>query len=172
MSTADTALVYFAGHGMQHNGINYLAPVDARVEDEADLRKLINLQGIIDDLQNARGVRILIIDACRDNNAITQLARRMPATRGAGLTRGLARVEGADGTLIAFATQPDRVAADGDGRNSPFARALLKHLPTPGLELRTLMTRVRTEVVTATGGAQRPEVRDSLVGEFTFKRTP
>ena len=71
--------------------------------------------------------------------------------------------------MIAFATQPNRVAADGAGRNSPFTQALLKNLPTPGLELRTLMTRVRAEVVAATGGAQRPEVWDSLVGEFDFK---
>jgi uncharacterized caspase-like protein len=113
-----------------------------------------------------------MVDACRDNDIVQQLARRLPATRSSGLTRGLARIEGADGTLIAFATQPNRVAADGDGRNSPFARALLRHLPTPGLELRTLMTRVRTDVVNLTGGTQRPEVWDSLVGEFVFKKMP
>jgi tetratricopeptide (TPR) repeat protein len=172
MSRADTALVYYAGHGLQHNGINYLVPVDARIEDEANLRRLFNLQAVIDDLQNAGRVRILMVDACRDNNIVQQLARRLPATRSSGLTRGLARIEGADGTLIAFATQPNRVAIDGDGQNSPFARALLRHLPTPDLELRTLMTRVRTEVVNLTAGAQRPEVWDSLVGEFIFKKMP
>jgi tetratricopeptide (TPR) repeat protein len=169
---ADTALVFYAGHGLQHNGINYLVPVDARIEDEADLRKLFNLAQVIDDLQSAARVRILIVDACRDNNVVQQLARRSPATRAAALTRGLARIDGADGTLIAFATQPNRVAADGAGRNSPFTRALLKHMVTPGLELRTLMTRVRAEVVSTTDGAQRPEVWDSLVGEFAFKAGP
>jgi tetratricopeptide (TPR) repeat protein len=168
---ADTALVFFAGHGLQHNGINYLAPVDGRIEDETDLRKLINLQDVISDLQNAGRVRILIVDACRDNQVLQQLASRLPATRTAAFTRGLARIEGADGTLIAFATQPNRLANDGDGRNSPFTQALLKHLPTPGLELRTLMTRVRSEVVNATGRTQRPEVWDSLVGEVVFRNT-
>ena len=168
----DTALVFYAGHGLQHNGTNYLVPVDARIEDEADLRKLINLAQVINDLQSAARVRILIVDACRDNNVVQQLASRASATRSTGLTRGLARIDGADGTLIAFATQPNRVAADGAGRNSPFTRALLKHMPTPGLELRTLMTRVRSEVVSTTDGAQRPEVWDSLVGEFAFKAGP
>lgn len=169
---ADSALVYYAGHGIQHNGANYLAPVDARIEDEADLRKLINLQDVIDDLRNSTRVRILIVDACRDNKVVAQLSSRVPATRAAAFTRGLARVDGADGTLVAFATQPNRVAVDGEGRNSPFTRALLKHLPTPGLELRTLMARVRAEVVDATAGAQRPEVWDSLVGEFAFRERP
>lgn len=78
----------------------------------------------------------------------------------------------ADGTLVVFATQPNRVAADGAGRNSPFTEALLRHLPTPGIELRTLMIRVRADVVAATNGVQRPELSDSLVGEFVFKAGP
>jgi tetratricopeptide (TPR) repeat protein len=172
LDKADTALVFYAGHGLQHNGINYLAPIDARIEDEADLRKLVNLQVVINDLQNAGRVRILIVDACRDNDVVQQIARRLSPTRSSAFSRGLARIDGADGTLVAFATQPNRVAADGDGRNSPFSQALLKYLPTPGLELRTLMTRVRAEVVNITGGTQRPEVWDSLVGEFAFKVSP
>ena len=165
---SDTALVFYAGHGIQHNGINYLAPVDAKLDDETDLRKLFNLQDVMNDLQAASHVRILIVDACRDNDAVKQLAGRLPPTRSAAFTRGLASVAAADGTLVAFATQPNRVAADGAGRNSPFTQALIKHLATPGLELRTLMTRVRADVVGATGGSQRPEVWDSLVGEFAF----
>jgi uncharacterized caspase-like protein len=172
LDKADTALVFYAGHGLQHNGINYLAPIDARIEDEADLRKLVNLQVVINDLQSAGRVRILIVDACRDNDVVQQIARRLSPTRSSAFSRGLARIDGADGTLVAFATQPNRVAADGDGRNSPFSQALLKYLPTPGLELRTLMTRVRAEVVNITGGTQRPEVWDSLVGEFAFKVSP
>jgi uncharacterized caspase-like protein len=165
---AETALVYYAGHGLQHNGINYLTPIDARLDDEADLRKLILLQNVLDDLQGASKIRLLFIDACRDNEAVQQLASRLPRTRAAAFTRGLAGAS-ADGTLIAYATQPNKVAADGQGRNSPFTQALLKHLPIPGVELRTLLTRVRAEVVQATGGAQRPEVSDSLVGEFAFR---
>ena len=165
---ADTALVFYAGHGLQHQGINYLAPVDARLDDESDLRRLVNLQDVIADLQGASRVRILMVDACRDNEAVQQLASSLPKTRAAAFSRGLAKVD-ADGTLIAFATQANRVAADGDGRNSPFTTALLKHLPIPGVELRTLMTRVRADVVQSTEGKQRPEVWDSLVGEFAFK---
>jgi Caspase domain len=166
---SDTALVFYAGHGLQHLGVNYLAPIDAKIDDETDLRKLVNVQDVISDLQSAGHVRILIVDACRDNKVMEELSSKLPATRSAAFTRGLARISAADGTLIAFATQPNRVAEDGAGRNSPFTTALLKNLPTPGLELRTLLTRVRAEVVAATDGTQRPEVWDSLVGEFTFK---
>jgi uncharacterized caspase-like protein/TPR repeat protein len=167
--SADTALVFYAGHGIQHQGVNYLAPIDARIEDETDLRKLINLQAMIDDLQSASRIRILLIDACRDNKGVQQLNAKLPkATREAALTRGLARIDSAEGTLVVFATQPNRVAADGKGRNSPFAQALLKHLPTPGVEIRTLLTRVRADVVASTSDKQRPELYDSLVGEFVL----
>nr|MDQ3819876.1 Asp-tRNA(Asn)/Glu-tRNA(Gln) amidotransferase subunit GatB [Acidobacteriota bacterium] len=88
---ADTAVVFFAGHGLQHNGVNYLEPVDAMLADETDLRRFIRLQGVLEDLQNARGVRILILDACRDNEAIQQLAANLPKSRSAAFTRGLAQ---------------------------------------------------------------------------------
>jgi hypothetical protein len=163
------AVVFYAGHGLQHNGINYLVPVDADIADESDLRKLIQVQSILEDLSGASRVRILVIDACRDNDAVQQLTRRLPATRSAAFGRGLAPLgPQAEGTLVAFATQPNRVAIDGTGRNSPFTAALLKHIATPRLELRTLFTRVRSEVFAATKGAQRPEVSDSLLGEFQF----
>ncbi len=167
-----TALVFYSGHGIQYQGENYLLPIDARIEDESDLRRLIKLQDVIGDLQNASDVRILIVDACRDNEAVQQVAARLPAPRAAAMNRGLSRMADADGTLVVFATQPNRVAADGPGRNSPFTQALLKHMPTPGVELRTLMTRVRADVVAATNGTQRPELSDSLVGEFVFKASP
>jgi tetratricopeptide (TPR) repeat protein len=164
---ADTALVFYAGHGLQHQGVNYLAPVDARMTDETDLRKFVRVQNVLEDLQNGKGVRILILDACRDNEAIQQLAATLPKSRSATVRGGLAS-EKAEGVIIAYATQPDRVAADGDGRNSPFTAALLKNLPTPGVELRTMFTRVRAEVLRTTGGAQRPETSDSLDGEVVL----
>lgn len=167
---SDIALVFYAGHGLQYQGINYLAPVDAQLTDEADLRKFVNLQDVLSDLQGASRVRILIVDACRDNAAIQQLANSLPKSRSAGLARGLAKVE-ADGTLVAFATQANKTAEDGQGRNSPFTSSMLKRLIEPGIELRTMMTRVRSDVVTATKGVQRPEVWDSLVGEFVFAST-
>lgn len=166
---SDVALAFYAGHGLQHQGVNYLAPVDAKIEDETDLRRrFLKVQDLIEELQNARGARILLLDACRDSDAVRQLAAALPKSRAAGVRRGLAG-EKAEGILIAFATQSDRTAADGAGRNSPFTEALLKHLPTPGQEIRTMFTRVRSEVLRATGGTQRPEVSDSLDGEFAFR---
>ncbi|GEC17303.1 caspase family protein [Nitrobacter winogradskyi] len=168
--TANASLVFFAGHGLQYQGVNYLAPVDGQLSDETDLKKFIRLQDVIDDLQNTPGVRILIVDACRDNDAITQLAASAPTpkSRSIGLQRGLAKVE-ADGIFVAFASQANKVASDGNGRNSPFTASLLKRIVEPGVELRTIMTRVRGDVVTATHNAQRPEAWDSLIGEFTFR---
>jgi len=132
--SADTALVFYAGHGIQHLGVNYLVPVDARIEDETELRKLINLQAMIDDLQSASRIRILLIDACRDNKGVQQLNARLPkATREAGLTRGLARIDNAEGTLVVFATQPNRVAADGKGETAPLHRRCSNIFRRPAL---------------------------------------
>ena len=100
---------------------------------------------------------------------LQQFAATLPKICSAAFTRGLARIDRTEGTLIAFATQPERVAQDGHStRNSPFTAALLKHLPTPGLDVRVLFTRVRSEVLRATKGEQRPEVSDSLDGEFAL----
>lgn len=172
---ADIALIFYAGHGLQRDGINYLAPMDAFVDEASTLINFIGLQTMIAHLQAARLVRILIVDACRDNGIEPRLAgRQIPAGRLGSTPRGLAAVnlEDGKGTLVAFATQPNNTAVDGVGRNSPFTEALLRHLVTPGLELRTLLTRVRAEVVNATDGRQRPEVVDSLIGEVVLKPAP
>ncbi|MGP0059820.1 MAG: caspase domain-containing protein [Beijerinckiaceae bacterium] len=166
---ADVALVFFGGHGIQHRGVNYLAPVDAEVKDEADLRRFPTAQQIVEDLQAAKNVRILILDACRDNKVVEQMASLLPASRAAGFSRGLGRMEKAEGTLIAFSTQPNTMAEDGAGANSPFMAALLKHLPEPGLDVRLVFARARADVYDETHHEQLPELSDSLVGEFTFK---
>lgn len=165
--SVDTALVYYAGHGLQHLGVNYLVPIDATLTDETDLRKFFKLQDVIGDLQGASKIRILIVDACRDNDAIQQLASSLPKSRSAAFARGLAKTE-ADGTLVVFATQSNKVASDGGGRNSPFTAAFLARMRQPSVDLRVLMARVRADVVEATKGTQRPEVWDSLIGEFAF----
>ena len=171
--TADVVLFFYAGHGIQDQGRNYLAPIDAALADETDLRRqFIRLDDILDDLSSAKGARILLIDACRDNNAVEALRTAVTPSRAAGVTRGLARVSAANGQLVAFATQPDRVATDGDGQNSPFTAALVKHLGTPGIELRTALTRVRGDVATATDNDQIPEVSDSLLGEIYLSSPP
>jgi uncharacterized caspase-like protein len=164
--TAEVTLFYFAGHGLQDQGRNYLAPVDAALQDETDLRRnFVRLDDVLDDLASADGARILLLDACRDNDAVDALRAAVP-TRSAGVSRGLARVPSVEGQLVAFATQPDRVADDGVGSNSPFTTALVKHLATPGVELRTSLTRVRVDVAKATNDAQVPEVWDSVLGEI------
>jgi len=171
--TADVVLLFYAGHGIQDQGRNYLAPVDATLGDETDLRRrFIRLDDVLDDLSSAKGARILLLDACRDNDAVEALRTAVTPSRAAGVTRGLARVTAADGQLVAFATQPDRVATDGDGQNSPFTTALVKHIKTPGIELRTVLTRVRGDVATATNSDQIPEVTDSLLGEIYLSSAP
>lgn len=172
---AEVALIFYAGHGLQRDGMNYLAPMDAFVDETNNLVNFIGLQTMIGHMQDAKLVRILIVDACRDNGIEARLPGRQIATGPLGSAiRGLAAVNVADGkgTLVAFATQPNNTAVDGVGRNSPFTEALLRHLVTPGLELRTLLTRVRAEVVNATDGRQRPEVVDSLIGEVVLKPVP
>lgn len=172
---ADIALIFYAGHGLQRGGVNYLAPMDAYLDQESKLVNFVGLQTLIGHLQDAKLARILIVDACRDSGIDPRLAGRQILTSQAGnMSRGLAAVnlEDGKGTLVAFATQPNNTAVDGVGRNSPFVEAILRHMLTPGLELRTLLTRVRAEVVNATDGRQRPEVVDSLIGEVILRPTP
>ena len=162
---AEVALLYFAGHGMQmgrrDRAENYLLPVDATLQDARDTDdEALALSKVMDFLDGAQN-RIIVLDACRDN----PLAQRMAntgATRSA--SRGLAPLESAgSGTLVAFATAPGSVAADGTGRNSPFTSALLEHLDTPGLDAQALFTRVRQRVHEATAGRQVPWNNDALL---------
>ena len=165
---ADVALVFFAGHGVQHNGINYLVPVDGKLTDETDLRRYILVSDILYDLQQSKGAKILILDACRDDEVFAYLDS-LPKTRSLAKNRGLAE-EKAEGVLIAFAAQPDKLAADAlpGTSNSPFTSALLNHIGTPNIELRTMLTRVRAEVYLSTKQTQLPETSDSMIGEFHF----
>jgi uncharacterized caspase-like protein len=164
---ADVTLLFYAGHGLQDQGKNYLAPVDATLSDETDLwRRFVRLDDVLGVLADAKGARILLLDACRDNHAVEALRAAVPKSRSAGISRGLARIPHAEGQLVAFATQPDRVAVDGEGADSPFTTALVAHLAEPGVELRTVLTRVRVDVAKATNRDQIPEVADSLLGEI------
>lgn len=169
---AEIAIFFFAGHGLQFNEANYLAPVDAGT---SDLSKFIKLQSIMEDLQSKQGVRILIIDACRTRPEPQSVsAAPQSAGRSVAFVRGgLARVENQNvprGMFIAFAATPGEAAYDGVRTNSPFTGALLKHLATPGLELRRLFTRVRKEVVADTNDDQTPESVDRLLQEEFFFR--
>lgn len=161
---AEIALFFFAGHGLQIGGENYVVPTDARLAAASDVDfELVPLDLVARALSGAQA-RILILDACRDN----PMAARLPAgSRSAG--RGLAPVERVDlGMLIAFSTAPGAVALDGTSDNSPFTEALVEHLRTPGLEIRQVMTRVRRSVVERTGGRQVPWDNSSLLADIVL----
>ncbi len=165
---ADVGLFFYAGHGLQVKGKNYLAPIDAALDDEADLDfEALPVRTVLKQMERHTKTNLVILDACRNNPLARNLARSM-GTRSAGIGRGLARETTGIGTLIAFATEPDNVALDGDGKNSPFTTALLRHIETPGLDVAQLMRRVRKEVIDETSGRQVPWNNSSLTGDFYF----
>ncbi|NNE23286.1 MAG: hypothetical protein HKN11_11830 [Rhizobiales bacterium] len=166
---ADAALFFYAGHGLQVKGKNYLVPVDAELASEASLDfETVRLQTILSLMERTRRTNLVFLDACRNNPMARNLARNM-GTRSAAIGRGLARVETGVGTLIAYSTQPGNVALDGEGFHSPFAKALLKHTEQPGLEIEGLMRKVRQDVITETNGAQVPWNHSSLTRTFVFR---
>ncbi|MEC9367800.1 MAG: caspase family protein [Pseudomonadota bacterium] len=168
LSGADVALFFYAGHGLQVSGQNYLAPVDARLSDDADLDfETVPLGLVLRQMERDSKTNIVFLDACRDNPLARNLAQSM-GTRSAAVGRGLARIETGVGTMIAFATQPGNVALDGTGRNSPFTAALLNNIALPGLDISQMMIGVRRQVIEVTGGKQVPWEHSSLTGQFFF----
>lgn len=167
---AEVGLFFYAGHGLQISGNNYLVPIDAELTGEADVYvQLLNLRDVMAVMEAAVPTRLVLLDACRDNPLATTLARNLPKTRSTVVGQGLARMEAPQGTLIAYATAPERTAADGEGRNSPFTAALLEQIDKPGLEARQILTRVRQTVIDATDGIQVPWDESSLTGDFYFR---
>ncbi|WP_027566810.1 caspase family protein [Bradyrhizobium sp. URHA0013] len=169
---AQIVVVYYAGHGVQVEGRNYLIPVDVELKSGARMTDaMIDMDTIMAGLDDQVRTNILIFDACRNNPMAQQVASAgtnraieaasglaAPTSLGAGATLGA-------GTLIAFATAPGQVALDGEGANSPFSAALSRHLGTPGLEVQQMLTRVRAEVVSTTKNKQVPWSNSSLLGE-------
>lgn len=172
IANADTALFFFAGHGLQVDGENYLVPVDAVIANEVQLqRETVRLRDQLQLMSERAGVSILLLDCCRDNPFVRSFnAGRSKRTRSAA-AQGLAKVGVDDGSFIAFATGPDSVAQDGDGTNSPFTKALLEHIATPDQSLADIMTDVTDAVTTATGEEQVPWYHSSLRRRFYFLRT-
>lgn len=172
---ADVALFFFAGHGLQARGSNYLIPVDAELEDETSLDfEAVEVDFVLRQMQRSSGIRIVILDACRDNPMATTLAKTMGTTRSTGVGSGLAKIgvdNGGEGTVIAFATSPGSVAYDGDGDHSPFTTALLDHIDAPGINIQTMFTRVTGDVFRATAKKQRPWINASLVNEVFLNPT-
>ena len=168
---ADVALLYYAGHGIEVSGQNYLVPTDARLNGAGDVDfETVDLTTATAALERAAGLKLLILDACRDNPFRSRL-QQGGGTR--SISRGLARVEpnGRD-IVVAYAAREGTTAADGEGTNSPYTAALLKHIGTPGLDVRLLFGKVRDDVVSATGGEQEPYIYESLGGDVLRLRTP
>jgi hypothetical protein len=162
--TADIAVVYYAGHGIEVGGTNYLIPVDAKLARDYDVEdEAVALDRIIWALQSVKRLRLILLDACRDNPFAAKLQRSVglrAATKG-----GLAKLDDVSAdTLVAYAAKAGSVSYDGVGPNSPFASALLKHVAEPGLDIRIALGRVRDEVLKATGGRQEPFIYGSLGG--------
>jgi len=161
---ADIAVVYYAGHGMEVDGTNYLIPVDAKLERDTDVYdEAFSLDRILLAVEPAKQLRLVILDACRDN-PFAKTMKKTVASRAVG--RGLAKVEPTSpNTLIAYSAKAGSTALDGDSKNSPFTTALAKHLTTPGLDVRRAFGFVRDDVLKTTGNRQEPFVYGSLGGD-------
>ena len=159
-SASEVAVVFYAGHGIEVDSRNFLVPVDARLTSDQDVEfETVPLELVMRSVARASGLRLVILDACRENPFAVSM-QRSGATRSVG--RGLARVEPAGDTLVAYAAKERTVALDGEGRNSPYSAALLAHLEEPGLEVGLLFRKVRDAVLATTGGRQEPFVYGSL----------
>ncbi|MCK6454100.1 MAG: caspase family protein [Alphaproteobacteria bacterium] len=155
------ALIYYAGHGIQSRGRNYMIPVDAALGTEFDLRfQAVDVSALTEAIEQAQSrVSFLILDACRNN----PFERRLR-----GAAQGLAAVDAARGALIAYATAPGSVAADGEGRNGTYTEELAKALTVPGLKAEEVFKRVTAAVEARTKGQQTPWISSSLRGDFVF----
>jgi tetratricopeptide (TPR) repeat protein len=167
---AGVSLFYYAGHGMQVAGKNYLIPVDARLERPSSLGiEAIEVGTVLSDMEAEKRINLVFLDACRDNPLSRSLARSFGPSRSTAVGQGLAQLPAGIGTLITFATSPDTVALDGSGKNSPFTSAMLKYIRMPGLEIRSMLTRVCADVIKATNERQVPWDHSSLTGDFYFR---
>jgi tetratricopeptide (TPR) repeat protein len=165
--SARLTLLYYAGHGMQVDGKNYLVPIDAKLTAPSDLAfETLELDKILAGLDDEARANVVVLDACRDNPLARSFASKLGATRSAAVPAGLAGYATVGtGTLIAFATAPGQTALDGAGTNSPFTTAFIKHVRTRGIEVNQMLTRVRVEVAGETKNRQVPWANSSLLGE-------
>src|SRR6267378_5525800 len=163
---ADVAVFFYAGHGIAINGTNYLLPTDADIKSEMDVKlgAAINIDLTLDQTMSDAKVKLVFLDACRDNPFAAKI-KSNSATRSVNVQTGLAEMKSGEGTLIAFATGPGQTALDGqEGSNSPFTRALLANIATPGVEIQQAMTKVRAQVNEETSKNQLPWGHTNLIG--------
>jgi Caspase domain len=167
---AEVAVVFFAGHGMEIGGDNWLIPVDAELTtDLATEQEAVSLRTVMLMVSTASKLGLVVLDACRNNPFLAKMKRTMTAR---AVTRGLSPVEPTNNVLVAYAAKDGTTAADGKGRNSPFTTALLRHLETPGLEVTFLFRNVRDDVIAATGSEQQPFTYGSLSKEEIYLASP
>jgi formylglycine-generating enzyme required for sulfatase activity len=166
--SADVGVFYYSGHAMQFNGVNYLMPVDARLDDEADLYRFTRVDDVLRYLQQVKALKILVLDSCRDNPLTETLKRSIGSTRAVSVQRGLAAMEAPTGTIVSYSTQKGQTAADGMGRNSPYTAAFLRHIEEPA-EIGDIFRDVSADVFRATDEKQLPELSLSIIGKFYLK---
>ena len=170
-SSSDLALVFYAGHGIEMGGQNFLIPVDATLSSDIDVAfEAVPLHLVMRAVEGAKRLRIVLLDACRNNPFASRMARTLGRTRSVG--RGLARIEPPGDMLVAYAAKDGQVAEDGAGFNSPFTEGLLEHLETPGLEIQFLLRKVRDSVLQSTNYRQEPHVYGSLGGDPYYLLPP
>ena len=165
---SEVGLFFYAGHGLQVSSVNYLVPVDAKLEDASGLDfELVRLDLVQRTMERETNTNIIFLDACRDNPLARNLARAM-GTRSIEIGRGLAPTQSGAGTLISFSTQPGNVALDGVGRNSPYAGSLVARILKPKYDLSSILIDVRNDVMRATQDRQVPWEHSALRGRFYF----
>lgn len=168
---ADIALFFYAGHGLQVAGKNYLLPVDAALEDETSLDfEAVSVDFVLRQMSRETSIRLVFLDACRDNPLAEVLARTAGVK---GASSGLAEIpieNGGAGTLVAFAASPNQLAYDGSGDHSPFTTALLQHIGESNISVTEAMNRVTSDVFKATAGKQRPWINVSLTTEVVLHK--
>jgi uncharacterized caspase-like protein len=168
LQDAAAGVFFYAGHGLQVRGINYLVPVDAELTTSAALDfEMVRLDVVHRVMEQQTNSNVLFLDACRDNPLARNLARALGA-RSAEIGRGLAAVESGSGTLISFSTQPGNTAFDGRGRNSPYAAALVRNITTSKDDLNAILVSVRNDVMKETQGKQVPWEHSALTSRFYF----
>lgn len=174
---ADWAAIYYAGHGIEVGGINYLIPVDAQLKDENSISaQAVNIEYILNTVEAAKKLRLVILDACRDNPFVAQLrtasataSRSISGLGASSVGTGLARIEPAPGTLVVYSTKNGQVALDGDGKNSPFVEALVKRIEQkPPIEIRRMLDFTREDVFSSTKKQQQPFSYGSLSASEDF----
>src|SRR5438445_12054692 len=171
---ADVAVFFYAGHGIAIGGTNYLLPVDADIKSEMDVKlgAAINIDLTLDQTMGDAKVKLVFLDACRDNPFAAKI-KSNSATRSVSVQTGLAEMKSGEGTLIAFATGPGQTALDGqEGSNSPFTRALLANVTQPGVEIQQAMTKVRAQVNEETNKGQLPWGHTNLIGSVYLNGAP